>query len=166
MERRGSDRIRRRISCAFEHEGQLRDALVVDLSAGGLFLQTDAALPLGSELTLRLRPEGFGELELRGRVARRRFTPAVISSLLRRGVGIQLLAAPESYRELLGGTEAAPEAAWSALSDLEPPFEPRCAGAGVSLDIAVAAEAPAAPETVDEPTLELRHAPPARRRGG
>jgi c-di-GMP-binding flagellar brake protein YcgR/Tfp pilus assembly protein PilZ len=157
MERRGSDRIRRRISCAFEHEGERRDALVVDLSAGGLFLQTDAALPLGSELRLCLRPEGLGELELRGRVARRRFTPAVISSLLRRGVGIQLLAAPESYRELLGGAGGAPDAAWSALSDLEPPFEPPCAGGDVSLDIAVAAE----PSAVEEPTLELRHAPPA-----
>ena len=108
MERRGSDRIRRRVPCAFEHEGERRAALVVDLSAGGLFLQTDAALALGSELTAP-PPAGPAppRLELRGRVMRRRFTPAVIASLLRRGVGIQLLAAPESYRELLGGGPAA-----------------------------------------------------------
>ena len=154
MERRRSDRIRRRISCAFEHEGQLRDALVLDLSAGGLFLQTDAALALASEVGLRLRPEGVAEIELRGRVVRRRFTPAVIAMFLRRGVGIQLHDVPESYRELLRGGEPAPDAAWSALSDLAVPFE--------APPVERAPVAPPAPEArpAEEPTLELRDAPP------
>jgi Tfp pilus assembly protein PilZ len=153
MERRGSDRIRRRLPCAFEHEGQLREALVLDVSAGGLFLQTDAALPLGAEIVLRLRPEDAAELEVRGRVVRRRFTPAVIASWLRRGVGVQLLAAPESYRDLLGDA-APPAAAWGPLLDLDPPSE-RAPNAGpVEVDISVA---PAAPE---EPTLDLVNPPP------
>jgi c-di-GMP-binding flagellar brake protein YcgR len=157
MERRGSDRIRRRVACTFEYEGCTHEGVVADVSAGGLFLQTDAGIALGSELTLSLRDPGRGEVALRGRVVRRRFTPAAIARWIRRGVGIQILSAPETYRDLLHGGAPAPDAAWSALCDLEPPFElPRVAGR-VALDVAVEAEACGAsvcpePERDSEPS--------------
>ena len=147
MERRASERIRRRMPCSFEYDGHAHKGMVVDVSSGGLFLQTDHAIPLGSELTLRLYHRS-GELELRGRVARRRFTPTVIASLIRRGVGIQILSAPESYRDVLHAAEPQPNAAWSALSDLEPPFEPAAPQGLVSLDVVIAAEPPQPPPMV------------------
>jgi hypothetical protein len=173
MERRGSDRIRRRVPCTFQYEDEAHEALVVDVSAGGLFLQTDAGLALGSELTLQLRDPACGEIELRGRVVRRRFTPAVIARWIRRGVGVQILAAPERYREVLSGGEPAPDAAWSALRDLSAPFDPPPPEGPVSLDIAVdaapacavatepAVEAePAAVEPLPAPALALAEPPP------
>jgi hypothetical protein len=162
MERRGSDRIRRRVPCTFRSEDQAHEAMVTDVSTSGLFLQTDAGLALGSELTLQLRDPACGEIEVRGRVVRRRFTPAVIARWIRRGVGVQILAAPERYREVLTGGEPAPDAAWSALQDLGAPFEPPAPVGAVSLDIAVDA-APAcavAPEPEREPEPVLAAEPP------
>lgn len=165
MERRGSDRIRRRVPCSFEYEGAAHEALVADVSAGGLFLQTDLGIALGSELTLRLEDPRHGEVELRGRVVRRRFTPAVIARWVRRGVGVQILAAPEVYRGVLSHAAPAPDAAWSALQAAEPCWEAPRAPGGMSLDIAVDAravepslsepEAAAPHEAEPEPTLEL-----------
>jgi Tfp pilus assembly protein PilZ len=122
MERRGSDRIRRRVPCTFAYEGHAHRALVTDFSAGGVFLETEARIALGSQLTLRLDDPRFGAVELRGRVVRRRVTPVVIANWVRRGVGIQILAAPDGYRDVLREAEPAPESAWAALQDLEPPF--------------------------------------------
>jgi len=160
MERRGNHRFRRRIPCEFEVDGQVRSALVVDVSSGGLFLQTDAPIALGSDLTLRLRDERAGELELRGRVVRRRFTPAVIAALIPRGVGMQILAAPERYQDLLSPLDAAGDAAWSALQDDLPAYEPPpTAAAPAPLELAplAALEAPPerAPELEPEERLEI-----------
>jgi hypothetical protein len=162
MERRGSDRIRRRVPCTFRYEDEAHQALVVDVSAGGLFLQTDAGLALGSELTLQLRDPACGEIELRGRVVRRRFTPAVIARWIRRGVGVQILAAPERYREVLSGGEPLPDAAWSALQDPIAPFEPLLPEAPVALDIAIDAApvcAAALPSAAPEPLAPVEPAP-------
>ena len=158
MERRGSDRIRRRVPCTFEYEGAGHQALVADVSAGGLFLQTDLGIALGSELTLRLDDPRYGEVELRGRVVRRRFTPAVIARWVRRGVGVQILAAPDVYRDVLRDAEPAPDAAWSAMQAPEPRDEMPPAPGGMSLDISVDAcplePPPAGGEPEPEPELE------------
>ena len=162
MDRRGSDRIRRRVPCTFEYEGAAHQALVVDVSAGGLFLQTDTGIALGSELTLRLDDPRYGELELRGRVVRRRFTPAVIARWVRRGVGIQILAAPERYRDVLCDGEPAPDAAWSALQAREPAGDASPAPGGMSLDIAVDAHAVALPPPRREPARARAERRPRR----
>jgi hypothetical protein len=156
MERRGSDRIRRRVPCTFRTEDETLEALVTDVSASGLFLQTDAGLALGSELTLQLRDPACGEIEVRGVVVRRRFTPAVIARWIRRGVGVRILAAPERYREVLSGGEPVPDAAWSALQDLAAPFEPPPAEGPVALDIAIDAAPTFAPAPeLPSPPVEI-----------
>src|SRR5262245_3481332 len=156
MNRRGSQRIRRRIPCAFEYEGHAYNGIVVDLSADGLFLQTDTAIEPGSELSLELRSSP--EVSVRGQVVRRRFTPAVLSSLIRRGVGLRLVHAPPAYYEVLGLEAAAPQPVWSAVEERE--SEPADADTlgPIAIDIRLDAEpapeaAPAAPahEPWDEP---------------
>jgi hypothetical protein len=166
MERRGSDRIRRRVPCTFEYEGAAHQAVVADVSPGGLFLQTDAGIALGSELTLRLDDPRYGQVELRGCVVRRRFTPAVIARWVRRGVGIRILAAPDTYRDVLCAAEPAPDAAWSALQAPLPVCEAPSPAGGMSLDIAVdagAADPAPVPEVAAEPeprpTLEVVREP-------
>jgi hypothetical protein len=136
MERRGSDRIRRPVPCSFELGGGTYEGLVADFSAGGLFLETDAGIALGVELKLTLREPGQAELVLRGQVVRRRYTPAVIARWIRRGVGVRIVSSPEGYRELLRGEVSAPDAAWSALRDLEPP-QPPASAALLALDVIV-----------------------------
>ena len=135
MERRETQRTRRRIPCLFSYEGHVHNALVVDLSISGLFLQTDTAISPGTELTLRLRGEPFEDLELRGRVVRRRFTPTVIASLIRRGVGIRILSAPSAYYDSFGASQAPLDESWSPLQDLTPPFEPSDRAEAMSAEV-------------------------------
>src|SRR5262245_50071682 len=116
MERRETQRTRRRVPCLFSYEGHVHNALVVDLSISGLFLQTDTAIAPGTELMLRMRGEPpFEDLELRGRVVRRRFTPNVIATLIRRGVGIRILSAPPAYYDAFGASQLPAEPSWSPL---------------------------------------------------
>lgn len=118
MNRRSSQRVKRRIPCEFGYEGHSYAGIVVDLSAEGLFLQTDTAIDPGVELSMRLRPERTPEMVLRGRVVRRRFTPAVLASMIRRGVGIRIVEAPPTYYALLG-IEPAVDAdqVWETVDD-------------------------------------------------
>ncbi len=155
MERRDSTRIRRRIACEFDYDGHTHTAIVVDLSVGGLFLQTDTAITPGTELTLRLRGDAFGEMELRGYVVRRRFTPTVIATMIRRGVGVRLVSAPPAYYEAIGTTVGSEEPVWSALEDLEPPFEPSEEEGAVTIDVVLTATPPpAAPQEKPDERIE------------
>ncbi len=151
MERRDSQRIRRRVACEFDYDGHVHSAIVVDLSIGGLFLQTDTAISPGTELTLRLRGEALGGMELRGCVVRRRFTPMVIATMIRRGVGIRLVSAPPAYYESVGGGADAAEPVWSALEDLEPPFERNEAEVTLNIDVLQTATPPPAAPREEKP---------------
>src|SRR5512145_1320572 len=124
MNRRGSQRIKRRIPCEFDYDGHSYAGIVVDLSAEGMFLQADTAIEPGSDLALRLRPERAAEVAVRGRVVRRRFTPAVLATMIRRGVGILLRDTPPAYFELLGITpQQDAERVWGAVEDWEPDLQ-------------------------------------------
>jgi hypothetical protein len=141
MNRRGSQRIKRRIPCEFDYEGHAYAGIVVDLSAGGMFLQTDTAIEPGSELVLRLRPDRVAEVAVRGRVVRRRFTPAVLASMIRRGVGVYLLNAPPAYFELLGITqEEDAERVWDAVEDWDPKLSDDPSAGPIAIDIQIGAE--------------------------
>ncbi|MEN8159540.1 MAG: PilZ domain-containing protein [Myxococcota bacterium] len=138
MNRRGSERVKRRIPCDFQYESHTYAGIVVDLSAEGLFLQTEAAIEPGVELAMRLRPERVPELALRGRVVRRRFTPAVLASMIRRGVGIRILEAPPQFYALLG--VAAPDDAeqvWETVDDWGAETGAEAAHGPVAIDIQV-----------------------------
>src|SRR5262245_14695063 len=174
MNRRGSQRIKRRIPCEFDYDGHTYAGIVVDLSSGGMFLQTDTAIDPGSELAVRLRPERAPEIEVRGRVVRRRFTPAVLASMIRRGVGVHLLHPPQAYFELLG-IEPEPDAEqlWGATEDWEPDLQDDPAAGPIAIDIQIGADeppeltsiaeepdAPGAAEPVGEWSFERGDTPP------
>ncbi len=160
MDRRDSHRIKRRIPCDFEYEGHAYNGIVVDLSPDGLFLQTDTAIEPGSELELRLRSERFAELNVRGRVVRRRFTPAVLASMIRRGVGLRLTSAPPAYFEMLGlaGEMApAPAPVWSEVEDWEAELAGESCAGPVAIDIQLGS-------ALVEPPAPALAAPEARER--
>lgn len=149
MNRRGSQRIKRRIPCEFDYEGHSYAGIVVDLSAEGLFLQSDTAIEPGADLRLRLRPERSPELALRGRVVRRRFTPAVLASMIRRGVGIRIQEAPPEFYDLLGvSREAEADQVWESVDDWGADRAADTAEGPIAIDIQIGEE----PEAGDPPT--------------
>jgi hypothetical protein len=101
MERRSEQRIKRRLSCELFADGHRYQGIVVDLSASGLFLQTDAALDPGTRVDVLLKGSRFPEVIVRAVVARRRLTPTLLASIIHRGVGLRIVEAPEAYYEAL-----------------------------------------------------------------
>jgi|SRR5262245_33747162 len=142
MERRDSHRIKRRVPCEFDYEGHTYQGIVVDLSARGLFLQTDTAIEPGAELDLSLRGERFTGITVHGHVVRRRFTPAVLATMIRRGVGLRIPHAPPAYLEALGLPAEDEPAAWGAVEDWQPDLGPDTGSGPITIDIQIASDEP------------------------
>lgn len=90
FERRASARRRRRLACEIHAAGRRHAGLVVDLSAGGLFVQTQACLVPGAAVRLRVRGER-GEIPLEAAVVRLRSVPLRLASVARGGLGLRLV---------------------------------------------------------------------------
>ncbi len=85
--RRAHERIRLQLAVAYRSAGAFLVSYTVNLSRGGLFVETDAPSPEGTELDLRLEIPGYpGEVELRGVVVWIQPTPTPGQP---KGMGIQ-----------------------------------------------------------------------------
>lgn len=100
FERRRAVRRRRRIPCDLWLNGKRHRGFVVDLSERGLYVQTRAAPRPHDPLRVSLRDEAGEALELEARVARRYVVPERLASVVRGGIGLEVLDAPEAYRAL------------------------------------------------------------------
>jgi hypothetical protein len=128
MDKRRAQRIRRRITCDFVHDGQSHRGIVLDLSETGIFVQTVAAAALGDVLRVRLRAAGAEEIEFDAVVARRVSVPPQLTSVARGGLGLRVRRPPAAYFLLLGMDpgQAAMQGAPAATGVEEPP--PRSTG--------------------------------------
>lgn len=98
---------------------------MLDISHGGLFVQTSTPLPPGTEMIVAFPRRAEGPpFELRARVVRRRRVPQRLASLAPSGLGLRVLEAPDAYHDLVERREdrsagdGAPEAS-------APPVAPR-----------------------------------------
>ncbi len=107
---RASLRVPARLRVSFASLGELGHALITNLSRGGVFVATDAALEIGTRLTLRLHVDEPGrDLEVQTEVASRNLGP---KGDPRSGLGLRFVdAEPATRRELDALYERALEAA-------------------------------------------------------
>jgi hypothetical protein len=123
MNRRGLPRTKMRIACTLHLEESRHSGMVLDVSASGLFVQTNASPAPGTPLHLELRVPGLSEpIEMQATVARKRIVPPRLRTLLKGGIGIQLENPPEEYFALVAKLQA-PEAAGSKSSEEAKPSE-------------------------------------------
>jgi hypothetical protein len=102
---RRHERVKRRFACEFLVEGQRYRGIVVELSRGGLFVQTDATTTPGKRIDLHLAGAGtVPDLLLRAVVVRRRMVPAMLAAVVRRGIALEILEAPREYGLACGST--------------------------------------------------------------
>ncbi|HXV36971.1 MAG TPA: TIGR02266 family protein [Myxococcota bacterium] len=88
--RRESVRVPLELNVDFESRGEIGRCLMTNLSAGGLFVATDAPLPIGTPFNLHIRVEKTGELlELPGEVVSMNVSANLASP--ERGMGIRFL---------------------------------------------------------------------------
>lgn len=93
-------RVKRRVTCDLLIQGQQFSGLVTDISANGLYVRTRAKVEPGSMARVILH-EGQGELELDVQVARGHRMSRHHTTGIPSGLGLQILAAPEEYFQLL-----------------------------------------------------------------
>jgi hypothetical protein len=107
QERRRFARTRHRVSCEFELAGRRHTGIVGNISARGLFVQSAALPPDGTELELVLRQAGGTAIALRGCVVRLSRPNRTAAAVVPVGFGLQITSAPEAYFALLLGLGSA-----------------------------------------------------------
>ncbi len=101
-----ADRTKKRLAMHFSTaDGALpRAGCTLDLSAGGLFLNTRAKLPRGSHVLGRLSLPNGRQAEVHGIVAWARETPHALNAIARGGLGLKLVWADSTYFEFLAAS--------------------------------------------------------------
>ncbi len=101
-ERRGYERTHRCLACEIVTGEERIDGLVMDFSAAGLYVLTEAAIEAGTLVDVRLVvSKDEPPLALRARVVRQ--SPGSRSRLVSEGLGLDILEAPGRYADLVGG---------------------------------------------------------------
>ncbi|MBW2271956.1 MAG: PilZ domain-containing protein [Deltaproteobacteria bacterium] len=100
-QRRRFERYRSRLSCSFRDGDTTYQAFATDLSAGGLFLQTRAAIKPGTKLVINIERDSDPPLVLTGTVARMRKSHRSAVAVTQPGFGFELESAPEAYFTLV-----------------------------------------------------------------
>ena len=108
-ERRGGDRrqearLKKQIPCELVAQGQRQRALVLDVSAHGLFVRTTTVMDPGAQVGVELQLPGHKEkVELRAVVARSYRVPPHLALVAAPGVGLRITSAPPEYDEFVAG---------------------------------------------------------------
>lgn len=105
MTGRIADRTKHRAPCTITAGGQRYNALVLDLSRTGLFIQTSAKPAIGDRLDIELVIHGK-VAAMHVEVARRKQVPPQLLNVAHGGVGVRILSAPEEFYQLLMEAQA------------------------------------------------------------
>ena len=102
MEKRSQKRARRRLTCEIVVGPNRYPAIVRDISAAGLFVQTRAKPEANSVVEVIFPASGDQpELRLEAGVARQRRVPSGLLASVPEGVGLEVLGSPHGFKELV-----------------------------------------------------------------
>lgn len=104
--RRLVSRVKRRLNASFEVGGNRRQAIAMEFSPQGFFLQSQNLLPIhtGVKVFLQLKPEQ--EIQVDGKVASARNQNPLASGVSKGGMGVKITNAPEEYFHFLQDSKA------------------------------------------------------------
>jgi hypothetical protein len=102
MGKRRAERIKRRITCELLLAGRSYRGIVLDLSATGIFVQTEATPGPGERMRIRFHTATGEEFEADAAVARRQVVPRELAGVVRGGLGLRVERPPEAYFRLIG----------------------------------------------------------------
>lgn len=106
LDRREGRRIKERIPCTLMVDGGRHPGVVQNLSVQGLFVETHAALLLGSAAVVTFRTTGGEQFVLEVSVPNRRHISHSLKLLATGGVGLRLVEPPAAYRRWLEDANA------------------------------------------------------------
>jgi hypothetical protein len=123
MNRRRSKRIKKRLGCSLQIEGRHHSGVVIDVSATGLFVQTNARPDPGTPVSLEMSVPGAPRpLFFQAVVARQKLVPPQLVTVAQGGIGLLLQNAPEDWYGFIAGagpqqTEEIPSGASAEKTD-------------------------------------------------
>ena len=102
MERRRDRRTKKRLACEMHLDDRRYLGIVLDISSQGLFVQTNAKLSPGTEMTVELTLPGTSEpLVMACKVARTKLVPLNLISVAQGGVGLRIKKPPKAFQEFV-----------------------------------------------------------------
>jgi len=106
--------------CTLTLDGRNHGGLILDVSPGGLFIQSSAKIKPGDQLELQMTiPSVDGRLQLQVEVVRKVIVPARLLKVAHGGVGVRIINAPEAYYQYMDNLGVTAEAGNSKIERLE-----------------------------------------------
>jgi len=103
-------RSKKRLSCDLTIDGHRYKGIVLDVSASGLFVQTNVKSAPGARVGVAIVLPGLKDpVQLDARVARKKPVPAALLTAAQGGLGLAIEKAPKAYLDFVG--EMSPEQA-------------------------------------------------------
>jgi len=143
------ERKRRQMPCTLMLDGRHHGGLILDVSPGGLYIQSSTKIKPGDQLEIQMTIPGVeGRHQLQVEVVRKIIVPARLLKIARGGVGVRIINAPEAYYQFMDDLGVTEDAGTSKLEQLE---NRRVKAAATSSAAKAKSEAEAAPEPKEEP---------------
>ena len=96
------ERKRRQMPCTLTLDGRHHGGLILDLSPGGLFIQSRTKLKRGDQLEIQMTIPGVeGRVRMQVEVVRKVIVPTRLLKVAHGGVGVRIINAPEAYYQFM-----------------------------------------------------------------
>jgi hypothetical protein len=153
------ERKRRQMPCTLTLDGRNHGGLILDLSPGGLYIQSSAKIKPGDQIEIQMTIPGIeGRHQLQVEVVRKVVVPARLLKVARGGVGVRIINAPEAYYQFMDDLGVTADAGTSKIEQLAN----RRARSAAAPPVAEAKPEPKAePEPKADPEPKAEAAPPA-----
>jgi hypothetical protein len=114
------ERKRRQMPCTLTLDGRNHGGLILDVSPGGLFIQSSAKMKPGDQLELQTTLPGVeGRVRMQVEVVRKVIVPAQLLKIAHGGVGVRIVNAPEAYYKFMDDLGVTADAGVSKIEQLE-----------------------------------------------
>ena len=124
------ERKRRQMPCTLTLDGRNHGGLILDVSPGGLYIQSSAKIKPGDQIEIQMTIPGIeGRHRLQVEVVRKVVVPARLLKVARGGVGVRIINAPEAYYQFMDDLGVTADAGTSKIEQLENRRARVCGGA-------------------------------------
>ncbi len=144
------ERKRRQMPCTLMLDGRHHGGLILDVSPGGLYIQSSAKIKPGDQLEIQMTIPGLEDrLRLQVEVVRKIVVPARLLKIAHGGVGVRIINAPEAYYQFMDDLGVTEDVGTSKLEQLE---NRRAKSAAAPAVAAAKSKSEPAPEAEAEPS--------------
>jgi hypothetical protein len=147
------ERKRHQMPCTLTLDGRNHGGLILDVSPGGLFIQSSAKVKPGDQLEIQTTLPGVeGRVRMQVEVVRKVIVPSQLIKVARGGVGVRIINAPEGYYKFMDALGVTADAGTSKIAQLEN----RRTKSAVASPVAEAEPEPEAEEKPPAPLPQFR----------